>query len=66
LVEAVLARIEKSAERPNPCRLLFSGVDEEKIGLFEKLGFARSGNTHPYFTAEGERTFEAREWGRTL
>ena len=31
LVEAVLARIEQSAERPSPCRLLFSGVDEEKI-----------------------------------
>ena len=66
LVEAVLARIEQSAERPSPCRLLFSGVDEEKIGLFEKLGFTPAANTHPYFTAEGKWAFQAGEWGKTL
>jgi hypothetical protein len=66
LVEAVLARIEKSTERPSPCRLLFSGVDEEKIGLFEPLGFSPTGNMHPYFTAEGQPDFEAGEWEKTL
>jgi hypothetical protein len=66
LVEAVLARIEKSSERPSPCRLLFSGVDEEKIALFEKLGFSPTCNTHAYFSAEGKPLFEAREWERTF
>ncbi len=66
LVEAVLARVEQSSERPSPCRLLFSGVDAEKIALFERLGFSPTANTHPYFTAEGELAFEAREWQKTL
>ena len=66
LVEAVLAQIEKSTERPSPCRLLFSGVDEEKIALFEQVGFSPAANTHPYFTAEGQPLFEAREWEKTL
>jgi GNAT superfamily N-acetyltransferase len=66
LVEAALARIEQSAERPSPCRLLFSGVDEEKIHLFEALGFTRTDNAHPYFTAEGKSAFQAGEWQKTL
>jgi GNAT superfamily N-acetyltransferase len=66
LVEAVLARIEESTERPSPCRLLFSGVDEEKIALFEQVGFSPSANAHPYFTAEGQPLFEAREWEKTF
>ena len=53
-------------ERPSPCRLLFSGVDEEKIRLFEELGFAPTGNTYPYFTAEGKPAFQAREWEKVL
>ncbi len=66
LVEAVLKNIEQSSERPSPCRLLFSGIDAEKIGLFEKLGFVPAGSVHPYFTAEGEPAFQAREWEKTF
>ncbi len=66
LVEAVLAQIEKSGERPSPCRLLFAGVDQEKIALFEHAGFSPTHNTHPYFTAEGQPLFEAREWEKTF
>jgi len=66
LVKAVLTRIEQSTERPSPCRVLFSGVDQEKIRLFEDLGFVLTGNTYPYFTAEGKPAFQAREWEKTL
>jgi len=66
LVEAVLTRIEQSTERPSPCRILCSGVDQEKIRIFEDLGFASTGNTYPYFTAEGKPAFQAREWEKTL
>jgi hypothetical protein len=66
LVEGVVAKIAESAERPSPCRLLFSGVDAEKIALFESLGFLPTPNTLPYFTAEGAPAFTAREWEKTL
>ena len=60
------ARSKNRRERPSPCRLLFSGVDQEKIALFEQLGFSPTDNTHPYFTAEGQPLFEAREWEKTF
>jgi hypothetical protein len=66
LVAAVLTRVEQSAEKPSPCRVLFSGVDEVKIRLFGELGFTLTGNTYPYFTAEGKPAFQAREWEKTL
>jgi len=66
LVEAVLARIERSTERPSPCRLLFSGVDQEKTRLFQELGFAPTANTYPYFTADGKPAFQACECEKTL
>jgi hypothetical protein len=46
--------------------LLFSGIDEEKIGVFENLGFSPTGSTDPYFTAEGALAFQAREWEKTF
>jgi GNAT superfamily N-acetyltransferase len=66
LVQAVLTHIEQSPQHPSPCRLLFSGVDQEKIRLFQELGFAPTGNTYPYFTADGQPAFQATECGKTL
>ena len=66
LVEAVLARIEQSAERPRPCRVVFSGVDEPKTRLFQELGFTPTGNTYPYFTADGKPAFVACECVKVL
>jgi GNAT superfamily N-acetyltransferase len=66
LVEAVLARIEPSPQRSRPCRVLFSGIDQEKMRLFEHLGFARTGNTYPYFTADGKPAFVACECEKVL
>jgi hypothetical protein len=66
LVKATLTVIEQSAARPSPCRLLFSGIDEEKIRLFQDLGFSPTGNTYPYFTAEGKPVFQAGEWEKTF
>jgi GNAT superfamily N-acetyltransferase len=66
LVEAVLARIDQSPQRSHPCRMLFSGVDQEKMQLFRELGFSPTGNTHPYFTADGKPAFTACELERVL
>ena len=66
LVSAVLTRIEQSPQRSSPCRLLFSGIDEEKIRLFQELGFLPTNNTYPYFTAEGKPAFQANEWEKTF
>jgi GNAT superfamily N-acetyltransferase len=66
LVAAVLTRIEQSSQRSNPCRLLFSGIDQEKQRLFEELGFAPTGAAHPYFTADGKPAFLACESERVL
>jgi hypothetical protein len=66
LVEAVLARIEQSPQRSSPCRVLFSGIDAEKERLFAELGFAPTANVHPYFTADGQPAFQAREYERVF
>jgi ribosomal protein S18 acetylase RimI-like enzyme len=66
LVEAVLARIDQSPQRSHPCRMLFSGVDQEKIQLFQELGFFPTSNIHPYFTADGKPAFTACELERVL
>jgi hypothetical protein len=66
LVQSTMSGIGQSAARPQPCRVLFSGVDADKIRLFEELGFLPSGNAYPYFTAEGKPAFQAREWEKTL
>lgn len=65
LVQATLERIRKSAERPSPCRILFSGVDREKIELFQELGFKPTNGICPYFGPEGKVVFEARDFERT-
>ena len=66
LVQAVLTRIEQSTERPSPCRLLFSGVDRDKIRLFQDLGLTPTSHTYPYFTADGKPAFQATECEKTL
>ncbi|MBN2581060.1 MAG: GNAT family N-acetyltransferase [Pirellulales bacterium] len=66
LVEAALTRIGQSAVRPRPCRVVFSGVDAEKVRLFKDLGFAPTGNTFPYFSGEGKPAFQAQEWEKNL
>jgi ribosomal protein S18 acetylase RimI-like enzyme len=66
LVRAVLSSIEQSTERPSPCRILFSGIDAEKIQLFQDLGFTPTQNTHPYFNADGTPAFQACEYEKTL
>jgi hypothetical protein len=66
LVQAVIAGIEQSDRRSSPCRLLFSGIDDEKIRLFRDLGFAATNNTHPYFTADGKPAFLACECEKVL
>jgi hypothetical protein len=66
LVQAAMACITRSSAKPQPCRLLFSGIDQEKIRLFQDLDFSPTGNTYPYFTPEGKLLFQAREWEKTL
>jgi hypothetical protein len=45
---------------------LFSGIDAEKERLFAELGFMPTANVHPYFTADGQPAFQAREYERVF
>lgn len=62
LVAATLDHVRQSTERPEPCRLLFSGVDAGKLALFNELGFVRNANTCPCFAADGKMLFAAQEF----
>jgi GNAT superfamily N-acetyltransferase len=66
LVETTLRGIDQSVVKPRPCRVLFSGVDAEKIRLFEDLGFSPTVNTYSFFSPEGKLAFQTREWEKTL
>lgn len=66
LVEATLARIEQSSERPAPCRVSFTGADPAKISLFESLGFTRTGAVSTYHSPETNTDLEAVEFLRII
>jgi GNAT superfamily N-acetyltransferase len=66
LVRHTIERIAASRDRPRPCRLSLSGIDPEKITLFESLGFNRSGRTTQFFGPPNEVAFEAVEYSMKL
>jgi len=66
LVTATLTRIQQSSNRPRPCRVLFSGVDADKIAVFRDMGFTRTPNSYSYLTPDGKLAFEAAEYKKRL
>lgn len=66
LVRHAIDRIAASRDRPHPCKLSFSGVDPEKIALFESLGFDRTSAATRFFGPPNGATFEAIEYSMTL
>ena len=66
LVQQTVNRIESAKERPHPCRLTFTGIDEQKISLFTSLDFVCNENTTTYYGPAGKPDFSAREYVRDL
>ncbi len=66
LVQTTLARLERSSQRPKPCRVLFTGIDAAKQALFVELGLVRTASTFPYFRPDGTIAFHAQQFERTL
>jgi hypothetical protein len=66
LVRHTIERVTASPDRPRPCRLSFTGVDPEKITLFESLGFNRTSAAAQFFGSPGRVAFEALEYSMKL
>jgi GNAT superfamily N-acetyltransferase len=66
LVRRTIERIAASPDRPRPCRLNFTGIDREKITLFESLGFNRTSTAVPFFAPSGRTAFHAVEYSTKL
>jgi GNAT superfamily N-acetyltransferase len=66
LVQQAINRIAASSARPRPCRLSFSGIDAEKIAVFESLGFTRTRATTQYLGSQSQVAFEAVEYSMSL
>lgn len=62
LVRRTIEHIGSSPMAPRPCWLAFTGIDSDKIQLFESLGFTASDRTTSYGLPDGAAVLEAREY----
>lgn len=66
LVKQTISRIESTKERPHPCRLTFTGIDERKCSLFSSLDFTCNQNSTAFYGPAGLVDFSANEYVRVL
>ena len=62
LVKQTIKRIEFANERPHPCRLTFTGIDERKCSLFTSLDFTCNLNPTSFYGPTGQVDFSANEY----
>jgi len=66
LVNATIERIQVSETAPQPCHMVYTGIDSAKIAVFDSLGFKATTATCPFYGPEEEIAFEAKEYVRIL